>query len=337
MFKKAVKEEAKLRLAIAGPSGSGKTYTALAVGTALGKVALVDTEHGSASKYADIFDFDVAEMHAPFHPDKYAKAIEAATAAGYDVVILDSLSHAWNGPGGVLEIVEQASKKYRGNSYAGWQEGTPVHNRLIEAIVGAGIHVIGTMRSKQEYILIDKNGKQQPQKVGMAPVQRDGFEYEFDVFLDMDVDNNAIVSKTRCPALTGAVITKPGKPLAETLAAWLGGVKVERPTPPSRSVDAATGEITGVIVEFNELQSASANGNGEKPFYAAVVKETPFYTSPQDVEDTMALLNLSYPTRADEARQHRATLAQYAQLVADGKSQAEAVATLTRQEQPATG
>lgn len=82
---------------------------------------------------------------------------------------------------------------------------------------------------------------------------------------------------------------------------------------------------------------APANGNGEKPFYAAVVKETPFYASPQDVEDTMALLNLSYPTRADEARQHRATLAEYAQLVADGKSQAEAVATLTKQEQPATG
>lgn len=116
------------------------------------------------------------------------------------------------------------------------------------------------------------------------------------------------------------------------------GYTVVNATPMPRTVDATTGEITeGVVVEFNELQSASANGNGEKPFYAAVVKETPFYASPQDVEDTMALLNLSYPTRADEARQHRATLAEYAQLVADGKSQAEAVATLTKQEQPATG
>ena len=334
MFKKAVKEEAKLRLAIAGPSGSGKTYTALAVGTALGKVALVDTEHGSASKYADIFDFDVAEMHAPFHPDKYAKAIEAATAAGYDVVILDSLSHAWNGPGGVLEIVEQASKKYRGNSYAGWQEGTPVHNRLIEAIVGAGIHVIGTMRSKQEYILIDKNGKQQPQKVGMAPVQRDGFEYEFDVFLDMDVDNNAIVSKTRCPALTGAVITKPGKPLAETLAAWLGGVKVERPTPPSRSVDAATGEITeGVIVEFDDIPSAS-NGAGETPaalppaddahkFYGGVLEAAPWYGTPEAVRETMAALGIAYPDTAPQARAARKQLVEHAQQEADKEAQGQ--------------
>lgn len=332
MFKKAVKEEAKLRLAIAGPSGSGKTYTALAVGTALGKVALVDTEHGSASKYADVFDFDVAEMHAPFHPDKYVKAIEAASAAGYDVVILDSLSHAWNGPGGVLEIVEQASKKYRGNSYAGWQEGTPVHNRLIEAIVGAGIHVIGTMRSKQEYILIDKNGKQQPQKVGMAPVQRDGFEYEFDVFLDMDVDNNAIVSKTRCPALTGAVITKPGKPLAETLAAWLGGVKVERPTPPSRSVDAATGEITeGVIVEFDDIPSAS-NGKQARElppaddahkFYGGVLEAAPWYGTPEAVRETMAALGMAYPDTAPQARAARKQLVEHAQQEADKEAQGQ--------------
>ena len=233
MFQKAVKHESKLRLAFAGPSGSGKTYSALAVGTSLGKVAFVDTEHGSASKYADLFDFDVVNMHAPYHPNKYVQAIQAAADAGYDVLILDSLSHAWNGAGGLLEIVEQASKKYKGNTYAGWSEGTPLQNALIEAIVGADIHIIATMRSKQDYILVEKNGRQMPQKVGMAPVQRDGFEYEFDVFLDMDIENNAVVQKTRCPVLAGQVISKPGDQLASTLREWLSGAPapVEPPKP----------------------------------------------------------------------------------------------------------
>lgn len=225
LFEQAVKRKAKLRLAIAGPSGSGKTYTSLAVATALtkgGRVALVDTEHGSASKYADIYDFDVAEMNSPYHPNKFIRAIEEAASEGYDIVILDSLSHAWSGPGGVLEIVDIAKKKYRGNKYAAWLEGTPLQNDLTEAILVADIHFIGTMRSKQNYILVEENGKQCPKKVGMAPVQREGFEYEFDVFLDMDIENNAIVSKTRCPALNGQVFEKPGADLAEILSAWLG-------------------------------------------------------------------------------------------------------------------
>lgn len=229
MFQKAIKTESKLRLAIAGPSGSGKTYSALAIGTVLGeKVAVVDTEHGSASKYADLFDFDVLEMHAPYSPNKYVTAIEAAQEAGYDVLILDSTSHAWNGAGGMLEMVEQVSKKYKGNSYAAWGEITPIYQNMIESIIAADMHVIVTMRSKQDYILVEKNGKQMPQKVGMAPVQRDGFEYEFDVFLDMDIENNAIVQKTRCPDLSGKVFAKPGQNIANILKEWLHGQPAPR-------------------------------------------------------------------------------------------------------------
>lgn len=240
MFKQAVKHEAKLRLAIAGPSGSGKTYTALAIATNLGsKVAVVDTEHGSASKYADIFSFDTAEMHSPFEPGKYIKAIQAAAEMGYDVLILDSMSHAWNGSGGMLEMVEQASKKFRGNSYAGWGEVTPLYQQMIEAIVSADLHIICTMRSKQDYVLIERNGKQVPQKVGMAPIQRDGFEYEFDVFIDMDIENNGIVQKTRCPALTGQVFSKPGKQVASILSEWLTG----NPKPPKPRVSTNVPEV----------------------------------------------------------------------------------------------
>lgn len=236
MFKKAIKTEAKLRLAIAGPSGSGKTYSALAIGTALGdKVAVVDTEHGSASKYADLFDFDVLEMHAPFHPDRFVVAMEEAASAGYDVLIIDSLSHAWNGPGGLLEIVDQIGKRMKtSNSFAAWKDATPIQNNLIESIVAAPVHVIATMRSKQEYVLesVERNGRtvSVPRKVGMAPVQRDSMEYEFDVYFDMDVENNAIVQKTRCPALTGKVFSKPGEDVAAMLQEWLHG----EPAPPKR-------------------------------------------------------------------------------------------------------
>ena len=277
LFKPAVKHEAKLRLAIAGPSGSGKTWTALAVATELaatggGKVAVVDTEHGSASKYADIFEFDVAEMHAPFHPDKYIDAIQQAGAAGYDVIILDSLSHAWNGSGGLLEIVDAASRRYKGNSYAAWGEGTPIQNRLIEAIVQADLHLIATMRSKQDYILVERNGKQVPQKVGMAPIQRDSMEYEFDVYIDMDMENNGIVQKTRCSALTGAVLSKPGADLAETLRDWLQGEPAPEPTKPEPT------KAEKETVEFDDLASASdttaTNGNGTQDARAE--------TSPQE-------------------------------------------------------
>ena len=225
MFKKAVKTESKLRLAISGASGSGKTFTALSVATNLGsKVAVIDTEFGSASKYADLFEFDVLNLSAPFNPMRFVEAIKAAGEAGYDVVIVDSVSHAWNGSGGILEIVENASKKYKGNSYAGWKDATPVQNALIDAIVTAQTHIVVTMRSKQAYVLSEgRNGRTAPQKVGMAPIQRDGFEYEFDVFIEMDMDNNGIVSKTRCSELQGAVIAKPSKQLADTLKKWLSG------------------------------------------------------------------------------------------------------------------
>ena len=238
MFQKAVKTAAKLRLAFTGTSGSGKTYTALTIaqGIANGKpIALVDTENGSASKYADKFDFDVAEMHAPFNPEKYIKAISEAAEAGYGVIILDSLSHAWMGTGGVLDLVDEAAKRSKsGNTYMAWKEGTPIQNRLIEAIVQSPIHVIATMRSKSEYVLeTNANGKQAPKKVGLAAIQREGFEYEFDIVIQMTQDNDGIVEKSRCSELANRVFSKPGKEVSNILVEWLGGtVSPRQPQPP---------------------------------------------------------------------------------------------------------
>ena len=228
MFKRAVKHSAKLHMALAGPAGSGKTYTALTIATELAAgqpIAVIDTERGSASKYADLFTFDVLELET-FHPDRYIEAITAATQGGYSVIVIDSLSHAWNGSGGLLELHEQVTKRQKGgNSYTAWADITPIHNRLVNALTGAPIHIIATMRSKTEYVIEQgANGKSVPRKVGTTPIQRDGMEFEFDIFADLDQDNTLIVQKSRCPELTGAVIPKPGKQIAMTLKAWLQGV-----------------------------------------------------------------------------------------------------------------
>ena len=236
MFSKAVKTESKLRMAIAGPSGSGKTYTALAVATALvpgGRIAVIDTEHGSAAKYADQFAFDVANAAPPYHPDGLVKLVTFAANSGYDVVIVDSVSHYWSGAGGVLDLKEDAERRMRNpNSYTAWKDVTPIHQRMVDTLVAIPAHVIVTMRSKQDYILVERNGKQVPQKVGMAPVQRDGFEYEFDVMLDMDIENVGRVMKTRCPALTGAAFVKPGADVAGILRQWLTGEAPAQAAPP---------------------------------------------------------------------------------------------------------
>lgn len=223
-FKQAKKAQSSLRMALLGPSGSGKTFTALTIAKALGeRVAVIDTERGSASKYAgDVATFDVLELES-FSPDTYVEAIEAAAKEGYTVLVIDSLSHAWMGKDGALEQVDKVSAKSRsGNSFAAWREVTPMHNALVDAILRYPGHVLVTMRQKTEWVLEeDDRGKKVPKRVGMAPVQRDGMEYEFDVVGDMDHAHSLVVSKSRCPALADAVIRKPDGKVAEALKAWL--------------------------------------------------------------------------------------------------------------------
>lgn len=225
-FQKAVKHDAKLRLAITGPSGSGKTYTALSIATNLGgKVALVDTEHGSASKYADKWSFDVMEMDAPFSPERFIAAVADAEKAGYQTLVIDSLSHAWFGAGGLLEMVDDiAARSPSKNSFAAWKSGTPVQTKMVEAILRSNINIIATMRSKTEWVIQEnEKGKKEPVKIGMAPIQRDGIEFEFDVVMQLDQDNQAIVQKSRCEAIAGKRLMKPGKDVAEILSGWLKG------------------------------------------------------------------------------------------------------------------
>lgn len=236
MFTRATKAQAKLRLALCGTAGTGKTYSALAIGTELvsgGRVAVIDTERGSASLYADRFAFDVLNLET-HSPDTYVEAIHDAEAAGYDVIVIDSLSHAWAGRDGALEQVDKAAKRSQsGNTFMAWRDITPKHNRLIDAIIASRCHIIATMRTKTEWVLEeDAKGKKTPRRVGMEPIMRQGVEYEFSVVGDVNLEHQLVVTKTRCSLLTDAVIDKPGAQLAKTLREWLSsGVALQTAEP----------------------------------------------------------------------------------------------------------
>lgn len=232
LFKKAERSRAYLKIALTGPSGSGKSLSALLIASGLGeKIAVIDTECGSASLYSDKVHFDVAEMNAPFLTEKYIQAIRDAESAGYDVLVIDSYTHAWAGEGGLLQQKEELDQR-GGNSFTNWAKITPKDNALRQAILQARIHIVVTMRSKQEVILVDRNGKSVPQKVGMAPIQRDGVEFEYTTVLDLAMNHQAAASKDRTGLFDGKLFT-PSKQTGETLLAWLNGASAPEPEPPA--------------------------------------------------------------------------------------------------------
>lgn len=234
LIRKAERKKAKLRLGISAPSGAGKTYSSLLIAYGItgdwSKVGLIDTENGSGDLYAHLGEYMVLTLEAPYTPDRYIQAIKAFEEAGAEVIIIDSLSHAWAGEGGILDIqaaITAASKS--GNSYTAWREVTPKHNALVNTILQSKCHIIATMRAKTEYVMEeDERGKKTPKKVGLAPIQRDGMEYEFTIMLDISHQHYASASKDR----TGMFDGKAFKPSVETgkqLKEWLEtGVDVEQ-------------------------------------------------------------------------------------------------------------
>lgn len=236
-FKKATKKKCKARIAIYGVSGGGKTFSALRIATGLGKrIAVIDTEHGSASKYSDRFEFDVLDL-TDYSTEAYGAAIRDAN--GYDVLIIDSLSHGWQ------ELIEEVDKlanaKYRGNTWSAWSEGTPKQRALVEAILSFPGHVIATIRSKTEWSEEKtSNGKSRPVRVGLSPQQGKGIEYEFDMLVSISQEHVAFVEKDRSGKFQDRVIDKPGEDLGKEIAAWLdqgepagGDAGNSQPPPPS--------------------------------------------------------------------------------------------------------
>ena len=187
-FQKAKKEKVWTKVLLGGASGSGKSYSALRLATGLAKkansrIAAIDTEAGRIRYYANEFDFDDLQLEEPYTPQKYIDAINQAIDGGYKVLIIDSISHEWN-------YCVETHDKMPGNSYTNWQQITPMHNKFMEKVLQCPMHVIATVRGKDEYVLEEKNGKQTPKKVGLGYKQRDGVEYEYTVTFNIDQDTH---------------------------------------------------------------------------------------------------------------------------------------------------
>lgn len=236
-FVKATKTQAKLRLAIDGPSGSGKTYTALIAATVMangGKIAVIDTERGSAALYSDKFTFDTATLDN-YNPKNYIELIHTAEDAGYAVIVIDSLTHAWEGEGGALDMVDQAAARSQSkNSYFAWRDVTPLHRELVDAMLQSKAHIIATMRSKTEYVVeeVERGGRktQVPRKIGLAPIQRQGMEYEFTIVGDMDLEHTLVITKSRCDFIADAVEKKPSAKFFKKIYEWLNdGAPTSKP------------------------------------------------------------------------------------------------------------
>ena len=219
-FKKADKKASKLRCSIFGPSGAGKTFTSLRIANGFksatnGKIAFIDSERGSASKYADRFDFDVLELERKTIAD-YIQAIKLASENGYNILIIDSLSHAWQE---LIEDIDRlANIKYKGNTWRAWAEGTPKQRSLVDAIINYSGHVIATIRSKTEW---EVGEDKKVRRVGLSPEQGKGIEYEFDMLLEITVDHYATVIKDRTGKYQDKIINMPDEKFGVELINWL--------------------------------------------------------------------------------------------------------------------
>jgi hypothetical protein len=203
-IRKALRRQAKIKLALQGSAGSGKTYSALLLASGMitwSKIALIDTENHSADLYAHLGEFNVLQLSRPFSPERYITAIETCEQAGMEVIIIDSITHEWDGSGGILDI----HGNLPGNSFTNWAKLTPRHNAFVQKILESPCHIIGTIRTKTDYVLSEKNGKMVPEKVGMKGITRDGMDYEFTIVFDIDLKHHANASKDR----TGLFMDKP--------------------------------------------------------------------------------------------------------------------------------
>lgn len=193
-LRKAQRTKSKIRIGVAAPSGAGKTYTSLLLAYGLcgdwSKIALIDTENGSGDLYEHLGAYNVITLPAPYSPANYERAIAVCETGGMEVIVVDSTSHEW-------EYILAEHGKMAGNSFTNWSKFTPIHDKFIQSMLQSRCHVICTIRSKTEYTLTDRNGKQVPQKFGMKPIMRDGFDFEMTIYFEMDINHMATCTKDR--------------------------------------------------------------------------------------------------------------------------------------------
>lgn len=253
-IRKARRSATKLRLLLTGPSGSGKTWGALQIAKGIGgKCVVIDTEEGSSDLYDHLHDFDVIDLRPPFSPERYIEAITAAEQAGYEVIVVDSVTHCWSGPGGCLEILEDVAKaQFRGNTWSAFSVITPRWRAFVDKLLRSPAHIICSGRSKTETAQVDDHGKKKVAKLGMKLEARDGLEFEFTCVLDLIHDGHyATVSKDR----TGLFAGDP-KPITvatgERLAGWLAGGHAVEPPQPSDDLEVVE-KATAAIADATTL------------------------------------------------------------------------------------
>lgn len=239
-FTKATRRATKLKIAVTGPSGSGKSLGVLALAHQLapgGKIAAIDTENGSLSLYADRYPFDTIELGPPYLSTKYQAAITAAIEAGYDVLIIDSLSHQWDGDGGILQRKDEADTVPGTNHWTNWGPFTKEHNAFRARLLEAPIHVLATMRSKMAYQQAEMGSKKKIEKLGLQPIQREGMEYEFALTFDLQMDHKADASKDRTSLFAGKRTNLLDPTTGKALLDWLATAAPDDRPAPNRARD----------------------------------------------------------------------------------------------------
>ena len=346
-FKPATRHAVKLKLGLMGPSGSGKTFSALRLAHGLcagGRVALLDTENGSASLYADRFQFDVLEMHSPFTVQKFMAAIQDATTAGYDCLILDSISAEWQ----ELLTEKEALDARGGNSFTNWASITKKHEEFKKAFLQSSIHLIACMRSKQEYVLqTNEKGKQAPIKVGMGAVQREGFEYEASIVFDLDMQHNAKASKDRSSLFSDNDLFQITEDTGKTLLEWLkkGGAPVPEDTTaapataPQASASPVRPRAQSVTQPVVQAPPAIEQGDAVSEAWVSAISELACITVDMPNKTRVPLIKLwedegpqGLPALLKEITMIKSTLAP--KETAQEAIQAEQVASLERKDQP---
>lgn len=221
-LRKATRQKAKIRLGLSAVSGGGKTYSSILIAKGLAKgdlskVALIDTENGSGDLYANLGDYNVFTLEAPYTPERYIKAIKECEDEGMEVIIIDSITHEWNGRGGILEIHSAMT----GNSFTNWSVVTPRHEKFKQAILTSTCHIITTVRRKQDYVMeLNEKGKQTPTKVGLKEETREGFEYELTVNIELDQKHNASSTKDRTGLFQDQPSFVPSEETGKMLLDW---------------------------------------------------------------------------------------------------------------------
>jgi hypothetical protein len=219
-LKQSNRNQARIRVAMSGPSGSGKSYSSLLLAYGIcqdwRRIAVIDTEHQSAHLYSHLGEYNVLNLTAPYTPERYIEAITTCEKAGMDVIVLDSISNEWDGDGGILDIHAQIG----GNSYTAWSRVTPRHNALVQKILSSGSHIISTIRSKQDYVITEKNGKSVPEKVGMKGIQRDGLEYDYTIVFELDIYNNVNCTKDRTQLFNSRIAFKIDDTTGKKIMQW---------------------------------------------------------------------------------------------------------------------